>query len=225
MRPGKRSKTTHGFTLIELMISLIVMSILIGIFALGSNTMNSTARLSSGIRDLIGLVNFARTRSAINMRAYRMQFCPANQNCILKDKTLQDYAITNPIPRGLAFLEQCATSKVDGTPCGDPGQGQEVKFYNLQKAFRDVEVMSVMHKGETKSRKLLMLYFRTDGSISSCTPSTVGAPTCVDSTYYICLRTTDEVSTSQASRIPRRLEVNFDGRINTFVDSAGLCKP
>lgn len=204
--------------------ALIVMSILIGVFALGSNTMNSTARLRSGVRDIIGLFGYARTRSAITMRAYRMQFCLANKNCTLKDKSLKDYAITNPIARGLLFVEQCGSSKVDGTICGDRGQGQEIRYYNLHKSFRDVEISSLLHKGESTSRTSLMLYFRTDGSISSCTPATSGPPTCVDTTYYICLRTTKDVSTSQASRLPRRIEVNFDGRVSTFVDTAKLCK-
>ncbi|TNE44848.1 MAG: prepilin-type N-terminal cleavage/methylation domain-containing protein [Deltaproteobacteria bacterium] len=222
MRQRKRTNE-RGFTLLELMIGLVVMGIMIGIFAMSSTTMTSTARLRTGVRDIINLVNFARTRSAITMRAYRMQFCAANKTCAVKDKTLKDYGITNPLPRGVVFIEQCGTSKIDGSPCGDPGQSQELRYYNLQRAFRDVEILSLQHEGETKSRDTLTLYFRTDGSVSSCT-TTSGIPSCVDAKYYICLRTTLDVAGSQATYIPRRLEINFDGRIKTVVDSDKKCQ-
>lgn len=224
MKPNKKNRNRLGFTLLELMIGLVVMSIVITIFAWGTTTVNSTARLRSGVMDLIGLINYARSRSAITMRAYRMQFCTANKNCTIQDKTLKDYSITNPIPRGVVFVEQCATSKVDGSPCGDPGQSHEIKYYNLQVAFRDVEIVSLMHVGETASRNSLMLYFRTDGSVSSCTAGNSGPPTCVDSTYYVCLRTIKDVAGSQATYIPRRMEISFDGRVSTYVDTDNKCK-
>lgn len=157
------------------------------------------------------------------MRAYRIQLCTANKTCTAKDKTLKDYGITNPLPRGVMFIEQCGTSKIDGSPCGDPGQSQELRYFNLQRAFRDVEIVSLQHQGETKSRDTMMLYFRTDGSVSSCT-STNGVPSCVDSKYYICLRTSLDVAGSQATYIPRRIEINFDGSIKTVIDSDKLCK-
>lgn len=224
MLSNKTKNQSSGFTLLELMIGLVVMSVVISIFAWGTSTVNSTARLRSSVMDLIGLINFARTRSAITMRTYRMQFCTANKTCTLQDKTLKDYSITNPIPRGLLFVEQCGSSKVDGSPCGDPGQSHEIKYYNLQVAYRDVEISSLMHVGETQTRDSLMLYFRTDGSVSSCTATQAGPPTCVDSTYYVCLRTIHDVAGSQPTYIPRRMEIAFDGRVSTYVDTDNKCK-
>jgi prepilin-type N-terminal cleavage/methylation domain-containing protein len=213
-----------GFTMVELMIGLIVFSILIGIFALASNSMTSQARLSSAVRDTIGLLHYARTRAANNMRTYRMQFCVAKGSCTVENKTLTDYEIKNPIPRGLLFLEQCPSSRIDGRPCGDPGQSHELKYYNLERSFRDVEFSSLMIKGDSSSSATLMLYFRTDGSIASCTSSGTGIPTCTDSVYYICLRTSLDIAGSQATYIPRRIEVSSDGRIKSHVDTQQLCK-
>jgi len=222
MRKNQKAKN-RGFTLIELMIGLVIMGILIGIVTMGSTNMTTSARLGAGVRDVVGLLTYSRTRAFTTMRAYRMQFCVAGRACRIIEKTAGDYNIPNISLRGLFFVEQCPSSRLNGQTCGDVGQRHEVKFYNIARAFKDVEISSLMHRGETATRSTLILYFRTDGSISSCTQTAGNPPICTDGTYYICLRSSQQMAGSQATFIPKRIEISFDGRIRTFTDIQRLC--
>jgi len=211
---GKRRQ--RGFTLIELMIALVVVSIVALVFLWSGNSLTRTYRIRDSVRQALGAINYARMQAAIRNQNYRMQFCAYNTNCTVEDhNNLNAFNAVTPALAGFWFIEQCQAGRITTDVCGDPGRGQELKFYDFSRAYRDVEMYQLNVEGNKVNR--LMLYFKPNGEIQSCTKS--GATiTCSRGTYHICFRVSKSAEASGINSFPRRLEISFSGALKLQVE-------
>lgn len=195
-------------------------------FLWSGNTLSRGYRIRDALRQAVGAVQYARMQAAIRNQNYRMQFCPYNKTCRPYDKTsLKTFGLITPALAGFWFIEQCPTASLTGSSvCGDPGQRQELKFYDLARAYRDVELYQLNTNAATIVDDLV-LYFRPDGRIMGCTKNAVGAVTCTPGTYYMCFRASLSEAKNGPNAIPRRVEISFAGRIKIEPDgNKTICK-
>lgn len=76
--PARRQvlRRGSGFTLLELMVTLVVASVLVAIAVPSFNQMIVTNRLTAQANDMVSAINFARSEAV--MRNARIRFCRAN---------------------------------------------------------------------------------------------------------------------------------------------------
>ncbi|MEJ2200710.1 MAG: GspH/FimT family pseudopilin [Desulfuromonadaceae bacterium] len=91
-----KTRKPHGFTLLEVIIVIAMMSIMLGTayFYLGDHGDNG--RLKSAAADLTGHMNFARTRAIRDGRPWALQFNPGTQNYLVLDDSGEPYGPEDP---------------------------------------------------------------------------------------------------------------------------------
>lgn len=216
--PIKRS-TESGFTLVELMAGLIIVSIISVMFLWSGSSITRSYRIRDSVRQVMGAVKYARSQAAIRNQNYRLQFCSYNKNCSLTDHNdLNIFNVVTPALAGFWMIEQCATAKLDGQTCGDAAVRQELSVFDLSKRYRDVQMYQVGSGNSITDS--LMLYFRPDGRIFSCTRSGSGVLSCQQGTYRLCFRGNPDQASNGPDSVPRLVEISFSGRVEVKADGA-----
>lgn len=67
-----------GFTLVELLITLIIVAMLASMAAPSMNELSQKARRNAAVNDMVGLINLARNTAIIEQRT--ITICPLNEN-------------------------------------------------------------------------------------------------------------------------------------------------
>lgn len=232
MKPQALSTNQHskGFTLIELMTGIIIISIISVMLLWSGNSLTRNYRIRDAIRQTVGAIQYTRMQAAIRNQNYRLQICTYNTNCAPQDHSnLQPFGLITPALAGFWFIEQCPTSSLSGsTVCGDLGKQQEMKFYDLARAYRDVELYQVSTTPtslQPASGKPLILYFRPDGRVLSCKYPTPNKLSCSPGEYHLCIRASKREAPDGINAIPRRVDISFSGRVKVVADGPKtICK-
>jgi prepilin-type N-terminal cleavage/methylation domain-containing protein len=127
-----------GFTLIEIMVVLLILSSLIGLAATNMQRMMPSSATESGARQLLGLLDLARTQAISRGYAYEVQI----------DLEEQRYRILTPFDRG-------------GNPSADPEDRTGLQWNRLPEGVLLEAVLD--EAGLRQERGLARVTFRPSG--------------------------------------------------------------
>ncbi|HAA53329.1 MAG TPA: hypothetical protein DCE42_01155 [Myxococcales bacterium] len=218
---AKRSNRQMGFSLIELMIGLVAISIMGAFLVWGARSFSQSYRVRLAVREIVGLLNYARGQALVTQKAYRVQFIPGGAPF----KDLKPLGAGSSAERGVMFVAQGASSIVSRGfklfNATTDEAGLERKTLEFRRRYSDVSIYRV-NMDSTKTQEL-NLYFMPDGTIANCRKSGVTAICNPYATYDICIKVNDQ--TTGPNSIPRRISVSFNGQIKVKPSgNATLCK-
>lgn len=224
------TKQQMGFTLVELMTGLVIISIISVMMLWSGNSLTRGYRIRDAVRQTVGAIQYARMQASIRNQNYRVQICTHNTNCAVRDHpNLQPFGLITPALAGFWFIEQCPTAGLVGSRnCGDLGRRQELKFYDLARAYRDVELYAVRTTPtslQPAAGQPLTLYFRPDGRVQACTYPTPNTISCNSGTYNLCIRASRREAKTGPDAIPRRIQISFTGLVNVSADGNNTLCP
>ena len=202
MANNKRLK--RGFTIVELMITMVVLALLGGMVAWNSNAFNRAARLRSATRDVLGLLNYARNQAMVKRRIFRVRVGRAGAS--------MDFSIAANVlvPQGAVYVQEGETSSVATAFPAIPNTQIEALVRAMDQMYKDIEISHAYRLGNAAPASNLVenIFFRPDGQALSCT----GAA-CTTTEFFICVRGMTNFGSADIASTAKVIQIRANGSV------------
>jgi type IV fimbrial biogenesis protein FimT len=188
-----RALPARGFTVIELMLSLVVLAIIVALGAPALNNFVIQSRMTSQINELLADVSYARNEAAT--RGVRIGFC-ASANATSAAATCSS-AVSDWANGRIVFVD------VDGDGSRNTGSGSTEILLKSSAALTGSSTMTVTWSGSGAAPASFQ--FRPYGGMATANSAVIGTSTITTNvTYKIC--------PSTSGKEGRQLSIGMTGR-------------
>lgn len=156
MRKKIERRKQAGFTLVELMAALVVLGVLAGAFVAGAGLVTRRYRVRAATRQVVSMINYARTQATVRKKVYRIRIGSGNQG--LPSNTpatcrrssignqgwiIVDAGSTSQVRTAFQTSSTTTTGGTSSTTTSTNSLCVKAFFYALE--YKNIEIFNVFH--------------------------------------------------------------------------------
>ena len=218
MQKRQRQK---GFSLLELMMGLIIISIISGFLVWSGSSFLRTYRVRMGMQEVYGMLTYAHNQAITTRRTYLVHLV-----------SIGNKFNGNANTRGGIHVQQGAPDRISkafvlfNPPLNT--NGLESKYIDFSKSFQNVVIAKTTFKGASSTPKDINVFFRPDGRVERCVKSGTKV-SCQPGFFTICVRAKAYTDSKTGQKnigpdaISRQIEVEFNGLVRILKQPTSTC--